>query len=184
LLGVGWWPGTSKLLDSHWEFLDRLLELGADPNTRDNRGGVPLHATIPFFPELADRLLGHGADPSFENGRDQSAIDYAHDYLTDQAGLLSDAQKQALEALLEKMRRTAVSQAARGAPARPSRDRQLAQHPAEARYLEANPKAKAAYLEVLAREEAHTKMVEEQRKRVDAYRREREQRADPAEPAD
>jgi ankyrin repeat protein len=99
---------AEELLDSHWAFLGRLLELGADPNTRDSSGAMPLHATIPFFPEIAHRLLHYGADPILESGGGESAIDRAVYYQAEQKGILSDSQEQALR-----------HSELRGAPAQP-----------------------------------------------------------------
>jgi hypothetical protein len=110
------------ILEAHRLFLRRLLELGADPNTHDLAGTTPLHETIPRFPELARMLIEYGADPTLESARGESAIDRALYYQTKQKAVLSDSQEEALDALIQEMRRIVQARNARTNRATATRD--------------------------------------------------------------
>lgn len=99
-----------KLQDSQREYLALLLELGADPNTRDKRGLTPLHDTVHGrFYSLSHLLLRHGADPTVENNKGRSALTLARYYLNEQKAVLSDAEERDLARLIDAMDRVRVA---------------------------------------------------------------------------
>ena len=54
--------------DMHLEILEKLLELGADPNAYDIHGNTPLHhAMIQAQRRMTRVLLKHGANPNIDN---------------------------------------------------------------------------------------------------------------------
>jgi len=62
----------------HIAVAQRLLVRGADANTRDRKGSLPLHAAADGgHLELARLLLPRTKEPQAKNGAGRSALDYA-----------------------------------------------------------------------------------------------------------
>ena len=62
------------------EIVRLLLEAGADPNTKSNEGGTPLHsAAYTGDLEIAELLLAYGADPNATGPKGQTPLDIARD---------------------------------------------------------------------------------------------------------
>ncbi len=59
--------------------VERLLELGADPNARDLHGGTPLHAMVRWVtrPDIVSRLLKYGAEINAIDHANQTALHLA-----------------------------------------------------------------------------------------------------------
>jgi ankyrin repeat protein len=61
----------------HGEVMDYLVAQGLSPNTKNDRGGTPLHNAVwAMSATTMEQLLIHGADPAALDGRGRTVVEY------------------------------------------------------------------------------------------------------------
>ena len=85
------WVNNHKKVDSYFEFVQLLIENGADVNKADNEGMTPLMAAVKFGKEKGNKtsidekkmikyLIEHGADVNKADNEGKLPLDWANEY--------------------------------------------------------------------------------------------------------
>ena len=70
-------PLIFAILNGMIQVIDKLLELGVKPDTKDSYGSTPLmHAAKEWQPKVAIKLLKYGANPEIQDPKGLTALQY------------------------------------------------------------------------------------------------------------